>query len=227
MNLSFILMVASASTLPLLAFLALLLRRNIFKGIWKVATLSIGLVLLGIVVVDTFRENVNDITLGTILVGIITAVITVFILSRFNHNHTHSKELAGAKGIVVSEAFHSLIDGAVIGATYLVSPLLGYAATLGIITHELPKIFGTLAVLRSLGLSTRKTVIYGICAQIGSPVSAMFVYILGRQFNHEQFHTLEIASISSLGAIILWIIYLEIKFHREHDPKHVHDDHVM
>ena len=222
MNISFVLMVVSASSLPLLAFFALLLRRNFFGGVWKIVALSLGLILLTVAVIDTFKEHSNDLTISTILVGIITAAITVFILSRFNHNHMHEKEVDGAKGIVVSEAFHSLIDGAVIGATYLINPILGYAATIGIITHELPKIFGTIAVLRSLGLSVRKTILYGICAQIGSPVSALFVYILGKQFNHEQFHTLEIASVSSLGAIILWIIYLEIRFHSEHDKEHHH-----
>lgn len=221
MNLSFILMLISASTLPLLAFLALLLRRNIFKGNLKTITLIIGLGLLGFVIVDTFREYGEELTLADSLVAVVTASITVFILSHFSHNHTHKKEAAGAKGIVISEAFHSLIDGAVIGATYLVNPLLGYAATLGIIIHELPKIIGTLTILRSLGLSMKKTIIYGGFAQIGSPVSAMLIYLLGKEFNHEQFHVLEIASVASLGAIVLWIIYLEIRFHEVHDS-HTH-----
>jgi zinc and cadmium transporter len=216
MTLQFIIMLLSASILPLLALLALLLRRNLFKGPWKVFFLTIGLVLLCIVIIDTFHEHLEEISLADGIFGIIAAIITVFILAKFNHNHHHAQELEGAKGIVISEAFHSLIDGAVIGATYLVNPLLGYAATIGIITHELPKILGTLTVFRSLGLSVKKTLIYGVSAQIGSPVAALFVYMLGKQFDHEQLRGLEIASVSSLGVIILWIIYLEIKFHRDH-----------
>ena len=219
---SFVLILLSSSTLPLLAFLALLLRRNLFTGKWKIALLAGGLLLLLFAVFDTFKENKGDMTLIDIIISIVTAGITLFILSRFNHGHTHAKEAAGIKGIVISEAFHSLIDGAVIGATYLISPILGYAATIGIIMHELPKIVGTLAVLRSFGLSLKKTIVYGILAQIGSPVAAVFIYMLGKNFNHEQFHWLEIASVSSLGAIVLWIIYLEIRFHVKHD----HDGHT-
>ena len=67
---------------------------------------------------------------------------------------------------------------------------------------------------------------YGILAQIGSPASAILVYILGSNIDHEQFHALEIASVSSLGAIVLWIIYLEIKFHlntpTDHHKGHTH-----
>lgn len=216
----------SASTLPLLAFFALILRGELFKGKWKMVFLALGLALLCFVVFDTFIAHGDDFNLIDIAISIFTAFITLYILSHFGHAHTHDKKIGGAKGIAISEAFHSLIDGAVIGATYIVSPLLGYAATIGIIIHELPKIIGTLAIFRSLGLSVRKTIIYGMLAQIGSPVSAILIYILGSKLNHEQFHSLEIASVSSLGAIVLWIIYLEIRFHVKHknckDGNHNH-----
>lgn len=225
MNTSFILMALSASSLPLLAFLAFLLRRNLFSGIWKFIFLGIGLGLLLFAVVDTFIEHGATLSGADVLVGIITAGITVLILSRFNHGHTHAKEAEGAKGIVISEAFHSLLDGGVIGATYLVSPFLGYAATIGIITHELPKVLGTLTVLRSFGYSIKKTIMYGILAQIGSPVSALLVYMLGKNFDDAQFHAVEIASVSSLAAIVIWIVYLEIRFHARHKDK-AHDSHT-
>ncbi len=221
-TISFILMLISASALPLLAFLALLLRRNLFQGKLKLIFLSIGLGLLLFTVFDTFKEHGEDFNLLDGVAALITAGVTLFILSHFNHTHAHAREEGGAKGIIISEAFHSLIDGAVIGATYLVSPLLGYAATIGIITHELPKIIGTITVLRSFDLSIRKTILYAIFAQIGSPVAAILVYVLGKHINNEQFHALEIASVSSLAAIVLWIIYLEVRFHRKHSDSHSH-----
>ena len=208
MNQSLLLVLLSSAALPLLAVIALLLRRNLFEGKLKIAFLFIGLGLLVFTIFAIFNEHAEDLGWTDLLVAAITALITLFILSRFNHGHAHDKELEGAKGIVVSEAFHSLIDGAVIGATYLVSPLLGYAATLGIIIHELPKIIGTLTVFRGLGLSIKKSIVYGIAAQIGSPIAAILVYMLGKQIDHEQLHALEIASIASLGSIVLWIIWL-------------------
>lgn len=187
----------------------------------KLVALIFGLLLLIYTVFATFAEHGDELGVSDIFVGVITALITVFILSRFSHGHTHTQEEGGAKGIVISEAFHSLIDGAIIGATYLVNPVLGGAATVGIIIHEFPKIVGTLAVFRSLGLSIQKTILYGTLAQIGSPIAALFVFMLGKQIDAEQFHALEIASVSSLGAIVLWIIWLEIKYHREH-KQHEH-----
>jgi zinc transporter ZupT len=225
MSISFIFMIISAFALPILALLTLLLRRNTLRGPLKAIFLLIGLLLLTVAVVTTFTEHGEALSLPDFLVAVITAGITLFILSRFNHGHSHQVKEGGAKGIVISEAFHSLLDGAVIGATYIISPILGYAATIGIITHELPKILGTLTIFRGLGFSVKKTIFYGFLAQIGSPVAALLVYLLGKEFNHEQFHSLEIASISSLAAIVLWIIYLEIRFHIQHgspDKKHNH-----
>lgn len=213
---SLLLAFLSASALPLLAVLGIVLRRNLLQGKMKLVVLTAGLGLLVYVVAGTFMESNEELGLADIFVAGITALITFFILSRFSHGHTHNVEENGAKGIVVSEAFHSLIDGAVIGATFLVSPVLGISATLGIIIHELPKIVGTLALFRGLGLSIQKTILYGLFAQIGSPIAATFVFLLGKQFDHENFHLLEIASVSSLGAIVLWILWLEIKHHKEH-----------
>lgn len=210
----------SAAALPLLAILGILLRRNLFQGKMKIFILIAGFLLLLYTVFATFIEHGEELGLSDIFVGAVTAIITIFILSRFNHGHTHRQEEGGAKGIVVSEAFHSLIDGAVIGATYLVSPVLGGAATVGIVIHELPKIVGTLAIFRGIGLSINQTIVYGLLAQIGSPIAAVFVFLLGKQFDAEQFHALEIASVSSLGAIVLWIIWLEFRYHREHKRDH-------
>ena len=220
MNITFIFLLISASSLPLLAFLTLLLRRNIVTGKTKIILLGIGTILLAVVVLQTFTEHGESVTLKDLVVSGVTGLLTIFILSRFSHSHKHTMEEGGAKGIVISEAFHSLLDGAVMGATYLVNPILGYAATIGILTHELPKIIGTLTLFRSIGLSIRRTIIYGILAQIGSPVAAILIYTLGKQFNEEQFHALEIASVSSLAAIVLWIIYLEISFHKHHPHPH-------
>ncbi len=224
-NTSFFLMILSASALPLLAFLALILRRNLFQGKLKIVLLCIGVGLLTITVVDTIKEHSGVLTWKDGLASLGAGLLTLFILSRFSHGHKHDIEEGGAKGIIVSEAFHSLLDGAVIGATYLVNPILGYAATIGILAHELPKIIGTLTIFRSIGLSIKKTILYGIAAQIGSPIAATLIYILGKQFNDAQFQALEIASISSLSAIVLWIIYLEITFHKKHphSTNHTHD----
>lgn len=215
-----VLTLLSASALPLLAVLGILLRKDLLQGKMKIAILIAGIILLAYTVTEAFIDHGEELGISDIAVAGATAAITIFILSRFSSTHRHDAEEGGARGIVLSEAFHSVIDGAVIGATYLVNPLLGGAATIGIVMHELPKIIGTLALFRGLGLSTARSVIYGFLSQIGSPISAVFILLAGKQISAEQFHALEIASISSLGAIIVWIIWLEIRYHKH--TRHSH-----
>jgi zinc transporter ZupT len=205
----------SASALPCLAILAVLLRKNIVTGKGKFMLLFLGLVLLSYAIIINLVEHIDDFGIQELVVSLLVGAVTLFILATFNHRH-HHKEEGSVHGIVISEAFHSLIDGAVIGATHLVNPLIGGAATIGIVVHEFPKIVGTLAILRSLNLSVKKTILYGALAQVGAPIAALFVYLLGRDVNHEQFHLLEIASLVSLATIILWIIFLEIRYHIHH-----------
>ena len=223
----FLLLILSASALPLLAIFAIFLRRNLFKGKTKYFFLLLGVVFLFFSIKEAISEHHGELGLMDIATGIVFSVITFLILSKYNHTHKHDKKIDGAKGIAISEAFHSLTDGAVIGATYVISPIIGYAATIGIIVHELPKVVGTLAIFRSLGLSIRQTITYGIFAQIGSPIAAIVVYIIGKNVSEETLQPLEIASLASLSTIILWIIWLEIKFHLKHNHQHhsSHDNH--
>jgi zinc and cadmium transporter len=211
-----ILTIISACALPLLAVTAVLLRRELISGKAKFLLLGVGVLLLSYAVISDFMHHRDELGVRELIASIIVGGITLFILASFSRHHRHAPSEGGVKGIVVSEAFHSLIDGALIGATYLVNPVLGGAATIGIVAHEFPKILGTLALFRGLNLSIKKTIFYGMLAQGGAPVAALFIYLLGKEVDPEQFHFLEIASLTSLAVIILWIIYLEIRHHRKH-----------
>ncbi len=214
-----LLTIISASVLPFLAIIAVTLRRELVSGKTKTLLLAMGIILLCYAVASSLIEHGEELGVRELLTSVVVGGVTLFILASFNKHHRHEPTEGGIQGVVVSEAFHSLIDGAVIGATYLVNPVLGGAATIGIITHEFPKILGTLALFRGLNLSIKKTILYGILAQGGAPIAATFIYLLGKNVEHEQFRSLEIASLSSLSAIILWIIYLEIKYHSAHSHK--------
>lgn len=213
----------SALVLPLLAVTAILLRKELVSGKAKILMLFVGVLLLSYAVISDVLHHGDELGARELITSLIVGGITLFILASFNRYHKHSPTEGGVKGIVVSEAFHSLIDGAVIGATYLVNPVLGGAATIGIVVHEFPKILGTLALFRGLNLSIKKTILYGALAQGGAPISALFIYLLGKEIDPEQFHTLEIASLASLATIIFWILYLELRHHRKHPHgKHTH-----
>jgi len=214
-------LLASTSVLPLLAFFALLLRRQVVTGRFKQVLLVVSLFGLLFVVGGEIYEHGSTLGLRDLFVGIIVSLLTFFFLSKSGHHHTHDMKASGVKGLVVAEAFHSLFDGLAIGATFLITPLLGAGAALGIFVHEIPKMFATLGILRAMGLSTKKTILYGALSQIGAPAAALLVYIFGIKLESE-FRFADIAVIASLSTIVLYIVYLEI---RHHYGKDVHRHH--
>lgn len=211
-----------AIAVPIAAFLVIVLRRRNLTGVIKVIALLVAILLLGYSIYTGVLEHWGELGRKEIFSGTLMAIVTYFVLSKFGHKHYHDQEENGAIGVVISEAMHSIVDGAVIGAAYLASPVIGVSATVGILSHELPKIIGTLLLFKSMNLSNSKVIIYGSLSQIGSPAAAIIVYFFfAKIIDHESLKSLEIAGLSSLTVIILYILFLEYRHHK-HFKSHRH-----
>lgn len=84
------------------------------------------------------------------------------------HEHYHGgtelrrPELAAIN--ILGDAIHNFIDGVVIGATYLVSPLLGLSTTIAVLLHEIPQEFGDFGILIHSGLTVRNAVLLNLAS---------------------------------------------------------------
>ena len=84
------------------------------------------------------------------------------------HEHYHGQpelrrpELAAIN--ILGDAIHNFIDGVVIGASYLVSPLLGLSTTIAVLLHEIPQEFGDFGILIHSGLTVRKAVLLNLAS---------------------------------------------------------------
>jgi zinc and cadmium transporter len=84
------------------------------------------------------------------------------------HEHYHGQpelrrpELAAIN--ILGDAIHNFIDGVVIGASYLVSPLLGLSTTIAVLFHEIPQEFGDFGILIHSGLTVRKAVLLNLAS---------------------------------------------------------------
>ena len=218
---TFLTLLISSSALPLLAFLAIALRRKVVSGKLKMAVLLVSLLGLVYVVFQELSEHKGEFGTHDIYVGAIVSLLTFFLLSFGGHSHKHGAEESGIKGIIIAEAFHSLFDGLAIGVTFLVTPLLGATAALGILVHEIPKMIATIGLIRSLGVSMKKTILYGVMAQIGAPITAVTVYLLGIKLETE-FKLADVAVIASLSTIVIYILFLEVRHHTKRKHYHGH-----
>jgi len=96
---------------------------------------------------------------------ILAGILGFFVLEKYviwRHFHVHAED-RGIKAVVpmilLGDAVHNFIDGAVIGASYLVNIPLGVTTTLAVVLHELPHEIGDFGVLVHGGLSVKRALL--------------------------------------------------------------------
>jgi zinc and cadmium transporter len=80
---------------------------------------------------------------------------------------------------LVADGFHNLIDGMVIGASYLVSTHVGIATTLAVVFHEIPQELGDFGVLLDAGFSKWAALFFNFLSACTAIVGTIVVLVLG------------------------------------------------
>jgi zinc and cadmium transporter len=178
--------VLAVSFVSLVGVFFLSLKENILKKyIGFFISIAIG-ALLG----DAFIHIIPEIMesgMNTDLAGIliISGVILFFVIEKFIHWHHHGEDKEEehihpvGKLILFTDGFHNLIDGAIIGASFLVSIPLGVATTLAVILHEIPQEIGDFAVLIHSGYSKSKALWFNFVSASASFLGLFIVFIFG------------------------------------------------
>jgi zinc transporter ZupT len=201
--------------LPTASVLALILRKDLLKGKIKYCLLILGLGLLSYTIYEDIKHHADEIGLFEILFASVAALVTFIILS-FAHKHTDNEN--DVRGIAIAEFFHSCLDGAIIGMAYFVNPLLGYGTFLAIVTHEAPKILGTVILIRALTKSNWEAVKYSALCQAGVPLVATFIYVFGKNISGEWTHAVEFAAMATIAVILV-----RIAWHTYSHSGHAHE----
>jgi zinc and cadmium transporter len=146
---------------------------------YAVGTL-LGASLLSLVpeALDSLRPAV---ALGTLLAGIITFfILEKLVLWRHCHDdqdcHVHRST---ATLVIVGDAVHTFVDGAVIAAATLTSVPLGVSTALALIAHEVPQEAGDFAVLLSAGYSRRRALVLNLTSGFGGLAGATVMLLFG------------------------------------------------
>jgi zinc and cadmium transporter len=78
---------------------------------------------------------------------------------------------------VLGDALHNLIDGVLIGTSYLAGPALGVSTTIAVLLHEIPQELGDFGILVNSGLGVRRAVAVNLvsasAAVLGTAVALM------------------------------------------------------
>jgi len=143
--------------------------------------------LIGDALIHILPEVVNKYGF-TIMISLyfIFGLLLFFILEKFIHwrhchlpttdDHPHPFVYMN----LVGDALHNLIDGLVIGGTYLVSIPLGVVTTLAVIFHEIPQELGEFGVLIHGGFTKRKALIMNLLTALTAIVGVVIALLLGK-----------------------------------------------
>ncbi|NLF89661.1 ZIP family metal transporter [Candidatus Bathyarchaeota archaeon] len=77
------------------------------------------------------------------------------------------------------DSIHNLIDGLIIGGSYLVSIPLGVATTIAIIFHEIPQELGDFSVLIYGGIHKKKALMFNFLTALTSVIGVLIALALG------------------------------------------------
>jgi zinc and cadmium transporter len=147
---------------------------------YAVGTL-LGAALLGLVP-QALEQLPPTAALGALLAGI----LTFFVLEKlvlWRHCHEEAGDCAVHKStatmVIVGDAVHTFVDGAVIAAAALVSLPLGLTTALAIVAHEIPQEAGDFAVLLAAGHSRSRALVLNLTSALGGLAGATAMLLFG------------------------------------------------
>ncbi len=174
------------SLVSLVGVFTLALKEDILKKyIGVFISLAVG-ALLGDafihIIPEAFKQSTNAVSTSLLIIG---GLLIFFILEKFLHWHHHAEEEdvheihPAGKLILFSDGVHNLIDGILIGASFMVSIPIGIATTIAVILHEIPQEIGDFAVLIHSGYTKKKALWLNFISALLSVVGMIFAFVLG------------------------------------------------
>jgi zinc and cadmium transporter len=117
--------------------------------------------------------------------ALIIGILFFFLLEKIlRWRHCHEEACENPKHLgpmnMVGDGFHNIIDGILIGASFLVSPTLGLATTVAVVLHEIPQEMGDFGVLLHSGYTVKKALLYNFLSGIMAILGAILILIVGQ-----------------------------------------------
>ncbi|HUR35423.1 MAG TPA: ZIP family metal transporter [Vicinamibacterales bacterium] len=159
--------------------------------------------LLGASLLGLLPEALAELPPQQVLGSLLAGIVAFFMLEKLvllRHCHTDQCQVHGAAAqlVIVGDAFHNFIDGAIIAAAVLTSVPLGVNAAIAIAAHEIPQEVGDIAILLHAGYSRRRALILNVASGAAGVAGALLGYSLVSVLPHVRPFVLAFSSASML-----------------------------
>ena len=179
------------SAISLVGILVLWLKdQQLKKILLYLVSFSVG-GLFGDAFIHLIPEAVKESGFGTFIsLLILFGILSSFIVEKFlqwrhchiptSSEHPHSFAYMNLFG----DAVHNLIDGLIVGGSYLASIPIGISTTLAVIFHEIPQELGDFGVLIHGGFKKKKALRFNLLTALTAIIGAIIAFIVGTTFEY-------------------------------------------
>lgn len=119
-------------------------------------------------------------------ISVLAGILAFFVLEKFllwRHQHTvASTQRIHPLGYLnlIADGVHNLIDGMMIGASYLVSLPIGIATTIAVVFHEIPQEIGDFGILLHAGFTKRRALFFNFLSATLALLGTVAALVIGR-----------------------------------------------
>jgi zinc and cadmium transporter len=134
--------------------------------------------LIGVALLALVPESLGHLPAQPAMLTMAAGIVSFFLLEKAviwrhcHHDedcHVHS---TAASLVIIGDAFHTFVDGAVIAAAVLTSVPLGLTTAIAVATHEIPQEVGDVAILLRAGYSRMRAFTLNVLAGAGGILGA-------------------------------------------------------
>jgi zinc and cadmium transporter len=134
--------------------------------------------LLGVSMLALLPTTLEQLPAPRVFMTLLLGILLFFVLEKlvlWRHCHTHDCEVHESTvfTVLIGDAFHNFVDGAVIAAAVLTSIPLGVTTAVAVAAHEIPQEVGDFAILLRAGYSRGRAFTLNILSAAGGVLGAL------------------------------------------------------
>jgi zinc and cadmium transporter len=138
--------------------------------------------LLGVSLLAILPQALETLAPPKVFATLLAGILAFFVLEKlvlWRHCHIHDCEVHDGSvfPVLIGDAFHNFIDGAVIAAAVLTSVPLGVTTALAVAAHEIPQEVGDFAILLHAGYSRRRALLLNVMSGLASAGGAVVALV--------------------------------------------------
>jgi zinc and cadmium transporter len=134
--------------------------------------------LLGVSMLRLLPTALETLAAPRVFATLLSGILLFFVLEKlvlWRHCHIHECEVheSSAFPVLVGDAFHNFVDGAVVAAAVMTSVPLGISTAVAAAAHEIPQEVGDFAILLHAGYSRGRALFLNVLSSLASAAGAI------------------------------------------------------